>query len=44
MNVNVSKKEINKVLPILPKIIEQVIKINSKINNNQNISYVQYTI
>lgn len=31
-------------LSILSKIIEQVIEINSKINNNQNISYVQYTM
>lgn len=31
-------------LSILSKIIEQVIEINSKINNNQNISYVQCTM
>lgn len=38
------KKKINEILSILPKIIEQIIKINNKNNNNQNISYVQYNI
>lgn len=38
------KKKINEILSILPKIIEQIIEINNKNNNNQNISYVQYNI